>query len=54
MSQHTARVQEDVQEIAEVLMRERPGVTMSDVWDEALTLYRTRFDREVLPPRNQA
>jgi hypothetical protein len=39
---------QDIQEIAEVLAREQ-GKEMRDVWEEALTLYRVRFETEVLP-----
>lgn len=54
MSEHAKCVQKGVHEIAEVLMRERPGISMVDVWKEALTLYWVRFDMEVPLPRNQA
>jgi hypothetical protein len=50
MSNHAERVREEIMEIAEVLMREQPGATMTDVWEEALSLYRVRFETEVLPP----
>jgi hypothetical protein len=45
-------IQQEIQEIAEVLLREHPpGTLIADVWDEALTLYRVRFETEVLPAR---
>ena len=47
-----AQIQQEIQEIAEVLLREYPpGTLIADIWDEALTLYRVRFETEVLPPR---
>ena len=43
-------MEDDVREIALVLLREHPaGTPMSAVWQEALTLYRVRFETEVLP-----
>jgi hypothetical protein len=45
------QIQEEVQEIAEVLLREHPvGTPMSEVWDEALTLHRVRYETKILPP----
>jgi hypothetical protein len=42
-------VQEAVQEIAEVLLRQHPpGTRAADVWGEALTLYRVRFEHRIL------
>ena len=44
------QMEEDVREIAVVLLREHPsGTRMGTVWEEALTLYRVRFETEVLP-----
>ena len=45
---------EDITDIALVLLREHPpGTPMSAVWEEALTLYRVRFETEVLPPESE-
>jgi hypothetical protein len=45
------QIQEEVQEIADVLLREHPvGTPMSAVWDKALTLHRVRYETQVLPP----
>ena len=44
------QTEEDITEIALVLLKEHPpGTPMSVVWEEALTLYRVRFETEVLP-----
>jgi thymidylate kinase len=44
-------IQEEVREIAEVLLREHPsGTPMSAVWEEALLLHRVRYETEILPP----
>jgi hypothetical protein len=40
---------EEITEIARVLMR-RTGKTEKEVWDEALTLHRVRYAREIRPP----
>jgi len=41
-------LQQEVQEIAEVLLRQRPaGTDIIDVWQEALSLHRVRYDTEV-------
>jgi RNA-binding protein YhbY len=40
--------EDDVQEIATILAREQ-GKRPVDVWEEALMLYRVRFETEVLP-----
>jgi len=46
-------IQHEVQEIAEGLLREkRPSTLIADLWDEALTLCRVRFETEILPPRS--
>jgi hypothetical protein len=42
------RVQAEVQEIAEVLSR-RSGKSITEVWNEALTPLRVRYETEVLP-----
>jgi hypothetical protein len=42
------RVQPDVQEIAEVLTRQQ-GKTLGEVWEEALSLHRVRYETEILP-----
>ena len=43
------RIQQEVQEIAEVLGR-RSGKTIVEVWQEALSLHRVRYETEVLDP----
>ena len=44
-------IQQEVTEIAEVLLREHPpGTPMSAVWEEALSLHRVRYETKVLPP----
>jgi len=47
MSEVAARIQEEVTEIAEVLAR-REGKPVRDVWAEALTLHRVRYETKVL------
>ncbi len=42
------RAQREVQEIAEVLSRQS-GRSVSEVWDEALTLHRVRYETDVQP-----
>jgi hypothetical protein len=42
-----ARIQQEVTEIAEVLAR-RQGKTVREVWNEALTLHRVRYETDVL------
>jgi hypothetical protein len=54
MSEPTLRIDEiqaEIQEIAEVLQREQPDKTIAELWDEALSLHRVRYETEVLPPR---
>jgi hypothetical protein len=41
-----ASIQAEVTEIAEVLAREQ-GRPIRDVWEEALSLHRVRYEREV-------
>jgi hypothetical protein len=41
------RLQQEVQEIAEVLSR-RSGKPVRDVWQEALSLHRVRYETDVL------
>jgi hypothetical protein len=43
-----AQMQREVTQIAEVLAR-RQGKTVREVWAEALTLHRVRYETEVLP-----
>ena len=43
----TGRIQREVQEIAEVLSR-RGGKTIIEVWSEALSLRRVRYETRVL------
>jgi hypothetical protein len=42
------RILEDVSEIADVLAREQ-GREIAEVWEEALSLHRVRYETEVLP-----
>jgi DNA-binding MarR family transcriptional regulator len=43
--------QQEVEEIAFVLLRERPaGSTLVEVWQGALSLHRVRYETRVLPP----
>lgn len=44
-----AAIQEEVQESAEILARQR-GTTVTEVWNEALTLHRVRYETEIVPP----
>ena len=48
---HADQVQAKIQEIAEVLQREQPEQTITELWEEALSLHRVRYETEVLPPR---
>jgi len=53
MSEPTLRIdqiQAEVQEIAEVLQREQPDKTIAELWEEALSLHRVRYETKVLPP----
>jgi hypothetical protein len=55
MSEPTLRIDEiqaEVQEIAEVLQREQPDKTISELWEEALSLHRVRYETTVLPPKD--
>ena len=48
-------IEQEIREIAQVLLREHPpGTPMIEVWDEAQTLYRVRFETEVMPPPIQS
>ncbi len=47
VSDVAARIQEEVTEIAEVLAR-RQGKSVRDVWNEALSLHRVRYETKVL------
>lgn len=49
---HQEQQQQDVQEIFEVLRRWHPDRSPFELWTEALTLHRVRFETEVLPPRD--
>ena len=42
------RLYDEVEEITEVLIRES-GKSMAEVWENALSLHRVRYDTEVLP-----
>jgi hypothetical protein len=46
MSDVSERIQEEVTEIAEVLAR-RQGKVVREVWTEALTLHRIRYETKV-------
>jgi hypothetical protein len=43
------RLQEEITEIYDVLRREQPDRSTVDLWAEALTLHRVRYETEVLP-----
>jgi hypothetical protein len=43
------RVHQEVQEIFEVLQRWEPHRQVTDLWTEALTLHRVRYETKVLP-----
>lgn len=47
MNSHIEQIQQAVQEIAEVLAR-RTGKTVREVWEEALSLHRVRYETEAL------
>jgi hypothetical protein len=47
------RIQSEIQEIAEVLSR-RSGKTIIEVWNEALSLHRVRYETEVLADQEEA
>jgi acyl-CoA reductase-like NAD-dependent aldehyde dehydrogenase len=47
MSEVAERIQEEVTEIAEVLSR-RQGKPIREVWTEALSLHRVRYETKVL------
>lgn len=43
------REQREITEIAHVLLREKPpGTTVTDIWSEALAIWRTQFFPEVM------
>jgi hypothetical protein len=42
------QIQAEVQEIYEVLRRESPNRSTFELWNEALTLHRIRYERDVL------
>lgn len=46
------RLQEEVQEIYDVLRRWDPNRSAVDLWNEALSAHRVRFETEILPPRD--
>ena len=48
MSTVHERLQEEVEEIARVLMREQ-SKSMTEVWQEALPLHRVRYETEIPP-----
>ena len=50
-----AQEQATIQGIAEHLQRERPGKSISELWPEALSIFRTQFEtRTLLPPEDPA
>jgi hypothetical protein len=48
MSEPTSRID---QLQAEVLQCEQPDKAIAELWEEALSLHRVRYETEVLPPR---
>ena len=50
---HNERIQEDVQEKAEVLSR-RSGRTIVEVWNVAISLHRVRYGTKVLVDPEEA
>jgi hypothetical protein len=52
MSELARRLQQEVTEIAEVLARQE-NKTLGEVWEEALSLHRMRYARELLPHPNE-
>ena len=52
---HIERIQAEVQEIADVLLRRRPPSTQPwEAWEEALSLRRARYETEVLKDEEDA
>jgi hypothetical protein len=49
VSEWAQRIQEEVQEIAEVLAREQSKPIDIKIWEEALSLHRVRYETEILP-----
>jgi hypothetical protein len=49
VSEVAQRIQEEVQEIADVLAREQGRMIDTAIWNEALTLHRVRYETEILP-----
>ena len=49
MSRLSERIRVEVREIFEVRRRERPDAPTLDLWTEALSLHRVRYERTVLP-----
>jgi hypothetical protein len=49
VTDHSRRIQAEVQEIAEVLAREQGKSIDLAIWQEALTLHRVRYNTEILP-----
>jgi hypothetical protein len=47
------RIQQEVQEVADVLSRQS-GRTILEVWDEALSLHRVRYSTEILPDEDRS
>jgi predicted transcriptional regulator len=48
MTELSIRLQQEVQEIADVLARQS-GKTTTQVWEEALSLHRVRYETTPLP-----
>jgi hypothetical protein len=43
----TDRLKQEIEEIAQALLKNRPpGTELRDVWDEALTIHRKRFEHK--------
>ena len=47
------RLHEEIGEIYDVLRRERPDRSTVELWTEALTLHRVRYETKVLLPRGE-
>jgi hypothetical protein len=44
------RLQQEITEIYDVLRREQPDRSTIELWSEAMTLHRVRYETKVLPP----
>jgi hypothetical protein len=52
MTTHFEAMQDTIQGIAESLARRAPGTLPRDHWEEAIGIYNTQFQRDVLPPKD--